>query len=267
MTAAEPMKQPYWLQRIEIERDVAHRAPAGCRPRRRPAGRRRTRGPGSMPPQYSAISSFTVMPAGARCTPGFTTRPETENERSPLRPLRPCEANHRAPFLQDLAHPVQRLHVVLERRASEETDLRDVRRAQPRHAALAFDRFDHRRLFAADVGAGAAPQVDRRQRARRIGLQRRDLALQDLAAAGVLVAQVDVDFGDADRPRGDERAFEEAVRIALEVVAVLERAELAFVDVDRHQPRRRLAPHDAPLAARRESPRRPGRAGPSPPSS
>ena len=38
------------------------------------------------------------MPAGARCTPGFFTRPDTENERRPLRPLRPCEANQAAPF-------------------------------------------------------------------------------------------------------------------------------------------------------------------------
>ena len=61
-------------------------------------------------------------------------------------------------------------------------DLRDVRRAQPRHAALAFDRLDHRRLLAADVRAGTAAQVDRRQRARRIGCERGDLAGEDRAA-------------------------------------------------------------------------------------
>ena len=32
------------LQRVEVERDVGHATPAGCRPRRRRAGRRRTRG-------------------------------------------------------------------------------------------------------------------------------------------------------------------------------------------------------------------------------
>jgi hypothetical protein len=67
-----------------------------------------------------------------------------------------------------------------------------------------------------------------RQRARRIGAKRGELALEDRAAAGVLVAQVDVDRVDADRPRGDQHALEEAVRIALEVVAVLERAGLAL---------------------------------------
>ena len=114
-----------------------------------------------MPPQYSSMSSRTVMPAGARCTPGFFTRPDTENERSPLRPLRPCSREPRRAVLEDVAHPEERLHVVLERRAAEEAHLRDVRRTQSRHPALAFDRLDHRRLFAADVRAGAAPQVDR----------------------------------------------------------------------------------------------------------
>ena len=52
----------------------------------------------SMPPQYSSISSRTVMPAGASLTPGSRTRPETENERRPLRPLRPWPANQSAPF-------------------------------------------------------------------------------------------------------------------------------------------------------------------------
>ena len=69
----------------------------------------------------------------------------------------------------------------------------------------------------------------------------------------VLVAQVDVDLGDAHRPGGDQHAFEEAVRIALEVVAVLEGAGLALVDVHRHQPRRRLGAHDAPLAPGRKA--------------
>src|SRR5574340_697087 len=50
-----------------------------------------------MPPQYSSTSSRSVMPAGATCTPGFATRPDTENERRPLRPWRPCPAHPPAP--------------------------------------------------------------------------------------------------------------------------------------------------------------------------
>jgi hypothetical protein len=51
-----------------------------------------------MPPQYSSINSRAVTPAGASTTPGFFTRPETENERKPLRSRRPCEVNQAAPF-------------------------------------------------------------------------------------------------------------------------------------------------------------------------
>ena len=43
------------------------------------------------------------------------------------------------------------------------------------------------------------------------------------------------------------------MRVALEVGAVLEGAGLALVDVHRHQPRRRLGAHDAPLAPGRKA--------------
>ena len=171
-----------------------------------------------------------------------------------MRPLAPWLANHSGAALEQLAHPVQRLEVVLQRRPAEQADLRHVGRAQPRHAALAFDRFDHRGLFAADVGAGAAAQLDARQARRgRVGLQAVEFLLQQRAAAVVLVAQVDVDGVDAHGPGGDQHAFEEAVRVALEVDAVLEGAGLALVDVHGHQARRRLLAHDAPLAAGREA--------------
>ena len=44
-----------------------------------------------------------------------------------------------------------------------------------------------------------------------------------------------------------------AVRIALEIVAILESAGLALVGVDRHQARRRLGAHQRPFAAGREA--------------
>ena len=46
-----------------------------------------------------------------------------------------------------------------------------------------------------------------------------------------------------------EGAFEKAVRIALEIVAVLECPRLALVDVDRQQARSRLGRHQFPFAA------------------
>ena len=90
-------------------------------------------------------------------------------------------------------------------------------------------------------------------------------ACEQRAAVVVFVAQVEVAGLDAHHLRGDQQAFEEAVRIAFEVGAVLEGAGLALVDVDRHQPRARAGRARCATCARPESRRRPARAGPSPP--
>ena len=212
------------------------------------------------------MSSCSVMP-GRRQVDARLLDASAHRERAQsLAAVPPVAGKPVRPLLDDLAHPVQRLHVVLEGRAAEQPDLRDIGRTQPRLTALALDRFDHRGLFAADVGAGAAAEMELGNPARRIRLERRELALEDGAAAVILVAQVDIDGVDANRPGGDDRAFEKAMRVALEVVAILERARLALVDVDRHQARSRFRRYDLPLAAGRESRRRRGRAAPSLPS-
>src|SRR5690606_20944986 len=63
-------------------------------------------------------------------------------------------------LLDHVPDPEHGLDVLLERRAAEEAFLGDVRRTMARQAALAFDRLDHRRLFAADISARAAAHVD-----------------------------------------------------------------------------------------------------------
>ena len=249
------------LQRVEIERDIAERC------RQDTAGR----ATGQVTVEFVAVLHAAAilidelahrdarrreMDAGLGHASGHRERAQ------PLAAVATLSGEPRGALLQDLAHPIQRFHVVLERGPPEQADLRDVRRAQPRHPALALDRFDHRRLFAADVGAGAATQMNARQRARRIALERGDLVGQQRTARRVFVAQIDVDLVDADGPRRDQHAFEEAMRVALEIVAILERAGLAFVDVDGHEARRRLGAHDLPFASRQENPRRPGRAAP-----
>src|ERR1700694_2298799 len=115
-----------------------------------------------MPPQYSSISSRTVMPAGARGPPGFLPPPRHGERAQPLPAVAAMADEPGRALLDDLPHPVHRLHVVLEGGTVEEAYLSDVRRAQARHAALALDRLDHRRLFAADVRSGAAAHVNRR---------------------------------------------------------------------------------------------------------
>src|SRR5205823_6237371 len=61
--------------------------------------------------------------------------------------------------LQDVAHPVQRLHVVDERRATEQPDLEWIGRLVSRQAPLAFQAFEQRGFLAANIGARAAPQM------------------------------------------------------------------------------------------------------------
>ena len=117
-----------------------------------------------------------------------------------------------------------------------------------RQPALALDAFEHRRLFAADIGAGAAPQMDFRVRRKARGFDLGDLDLEQRADLRVFVAQVDVDVLRLDRPRAQQHAFEEAVRIGLEEIAILEGAGLALVGVDRHEARRRLGAHQRPFA-------------------
>ena len=81
----------------------------------------------------------------------------------------------------------------------------------------------------------------------------RHLAQQNFTDERVFVTEVDVDRLRLDRPRGDEDAFEEAVRVAVQVIAVLERAGFALVRVHRHQPGAFVAAHDAPLPTGGES--------------
>src|SRR5438067_1747626 len=184
---------------------------------------------------------------------GFFHPPGHRERAQPLAAVAPLRAEPLRALLDDLAHPVHGLHVVLERRSAEEADLRNVRRPKARHAALAFDRFDHRGLFAAYIGARTASQVHRRQSAGGLGLQLRELGLQNLTTPGVLVAQIDPDLADARAPGRDQHALEKAVRIALEVPAVLERAGLALIDVHRHYARFGLGCDEAPFASRRKA--------------
>src|SRR3546814_9575065 len=98
-------------------------------------------------------------------------------------------------------------------------------------------------------GAGAAAQLQRAVFREARGLQLGDLLQQDLAHRRILVAQVDVAALAADRPGGDQRPFQEAMRVAFQVVAVLEGARLALVGIDRHEARAGKAAHDLPLLA------------------
>src|SRR5688572_23170350 len=116
------------------------------------------------------------------------------------------------PFLQDVANPPERLDILVQRRAAEDADLRDVRRPVAWDTALAFDALDHRALFAADVRACAATKLDEPFGRDAGCFERRDLAAQDLEHRGVLVTHVEIDALRLDAVRRNQRAFERAVR-------------------------------------------------------
>ena len=130
---------------------------------------------------------------------------------------------------------MERLDILVEGRTAEQPDLGDIRRPVARIAALAFDRFDHRRLFAANIGAGAAAKLDLTRLDQAGVFERGDLMAEDVQYCWILIAHIEVDALGIDRPSRDQRAFEHRVRLALEIEAVLEGAGLALIAVDGHQ--------------------------------
>ena len=240
------------LKRVEVERNVGHASrqdPARC-----PA---RQIGAKGMPLEHATavfVDQFACSDAGWRQLDPGLAHPTADAEAAQAASTVSTEtAKPGGASLEDVAHPEEGLEIVFKRRPTEEADLCDVGRAHAGFAALALDALDHRRLFAADVGARAAAQLDARQRAGRIGLQAGDLVLQDRPAAVVLVAQIEVAGLDADRHCGNQHAFEKSVRITLEIGPVLEGARLALVDIDGHQPWAGLFAHDSPFATGRET--------------
>ena len=79
-----------------------------------------------------------------------------------------------------------------------------------------------------------------------------DLRLQHEPDLGILVPQIKVDVGGFHDPGRDQHAFDEPVRVAFEIIAVLEGPGLALVAVDGHEARRRLCPHQRPFPPGRE---------------
>ena len=106
--------------------------------------------------------------------------------------------------------------------------------------ALTLDGVEDHGLLAADVAAGADADVELQVEGTVPGAAVEDAGLAGLVegalegGAGGACLAVDVDVGalEADGVVGEEDAFDEAVGIALEEVAVLEDAGFAFLGVD-----------------------------------
>src|SRR6202042_2067553 len=132
-------------------------------------------------------------------------------------------------LLDNLSHPMEGLHVVFQRGPAKQPDLRHIGWTQPGLATLSLDGFDHRGFLTTDIGAGAAPQINRRNSAGRIFLKLSDLTFQDRSATVILIAEVNINRVDAGRPGRDQRALEKTVWVTLQVVPILECARLALV--------------------------------------
>ena len=85
------------------------------------------------------------------------------------------------------------------------------------------------------------------------GLDLRDFLGQHQPDFRIFVAQIEIDGRRLHHPSGDQHAFDEPMRIALQIIAILEGAGLALVAVDRHQAGCRLRPDQGPFAPGRET--------------
>jgi len=163
----------------------------------------------------------------------------------------------------DPGHVGQRLDVVDDRRLVVQAAalLRREGRAHARLAEQPLDAVEQRRFLPADVSPRAEVDVHLARPAgaedvlaEETGLPGGgDVLLQGVGQVPEFAAAVDVDGFRLDGVGGDQRAFDELVRIVLQNLAVFERARLRFVGVD-HNVLDWLVPGDeAPFDAGREA--------------
>ena len=144
-----------------------------------------------------------------------------------------------AALVEDDRHRGEAEHVVDDGRLAEQALDRRQRRLVADETAAAFEAFQHRGFFAADIGAGAHAheelEVVRRAldgAAEPVGLGGdADRFAQRVDRVRIFGADVDVALGGADGDAGDRHAFDEAIGIAFHQHAIGEGAAVALVGV------------------------------------
>ena len=169
----------------------------------------------------------------------------------------------RRAHLHDVLHMAERLDVVDDGRAHPEAEnRREIRRLDARIRTLAFQRFNEAGLFAADVGACAAMNVNLDVLAAAENVLAEEIlrtrlvesTVQDARAFREFTADIDVGQLHVVREAGDDHALDELMRILVDDLAVLERTRLGFVRVADEINRLAAAAIDeAPLESARET--------------
>jgi len=134
----------------------------------------------------------------------------------------------------------QRFDVVHDRRAHVEAEhRREIRRFDSRISAFAFERFDQSRFFAADVGPGAAMDVNIDTEPGAENVTPKEIvfarffngALEDFRAFREFASYVNVGRARIQRETRDQDSFKQLMRIFVDDVAILERTGFGFIRV------------------------------------
>ena len=164
------------------------------------------------------------MPVGTSSTPGCATAPDTETSIVPGCAGSPTSRNQAAPRRAMSAEVGVGLGVGEQRRTSAYAGLEDARRDGDRQADALADEVRERALLAGDV-ARRGRQHAELDRVAAGALLDGALERADRAAAAV---RDDVGDGRADGLRGEDRAVEDEVRVAVDEDRVLARRRLAL---------------------------------------
>ena len=140
---------------------------------------------------------------------------------------------------KDEGHSREAQHVVDDGGLAEQAFECGDRRLEAHHAALAFEAFEHRGLFAADIGARTAADLEVEGFVRALNIPAQpvgcdgcgDRLLHGGDGVRIFRADIDVALGGADGDAGNGHALDEHEGVALHHHAVCECAGVALVGI------------------------------------
>ena len=185
------------------------------------------------------MNVLSGVPSGISTRPVLATLPTSEKTLVPALLVLPVSLNHAGP-LETMGATLYQVSTLLMLVGLPQRPFCAGNGGRgPGTAGEAFERGDQRGLFAADECAGAFHQLDIEAEAAAqdvvaedAGLPRLlDGAVQAVHGQRIFGAHVNDAFGRAHHVAADDHAFEQAVRIAFDLVAVHVGAGVAFVGI------------------------------------